>query len=810
MNSLLQDLRYSLRLLLKRPSFTLVVVLTLALGIGANTAIFTVVDAALLRSLPYKDPERLVHLWETKQQQEMGAREASYPDYLDWKQCAAFESVAGYSQRNFTLAGTDAPERINGASVTSTFFDTLGVKASIGRTFLPEEDRAGAERIAVLSRGLWQSRFGSDQNILGKQIKLNGDSYTIVGVLPADFQFAKVGQADVWLPLNPTPDQASRRYMHWLKVIARLKPGVEIEAARSQMQAITSRIAQEDPQAHTGTGIKINSLQEEVVGSIKPVLFTLLGAVGLVLLIACVNVANLLLAKSTARKKEIAIRVALGASRWRLVRQLLTESILLSLVGGGLGLVLALWGVDLLVAAIPARQLAFMPYLKGLSLNTEVLIFTCGLSLITGILFGLTPALEASRPDLQEAMKEGSRQSSVKATSRLRNALVISEIALALVLLVGAGLLVKSLLHLLSVNPGFRTENLLTMRVSLSPAKYSEDSKVSSFQQELLQRVETLPGVEGVATVSNLPLTGDGGTGRPQIIGRPQDTYSDWGESYLRTVSADYFNVMGLPLVKGRYFNGRDKPDTQNVLIVNQTFVKRLFPNEEALGRKVTFMFTADQPPFEIVGVVGDEKVRSLDERTAPVIYFPFLQGPESNLNLVVRTASDPESLTTAVRGEVQAIDKEIPVYSVATMENVISNSPATFMRRYPAYLVGIFAGVALLLAVVGIYGVISYSVSQRTHEIAIRMALGAQRGDIMKMVLRQGMLLAAVGILLGLAGALALTRLLSSLLFDVSASDPATYASVAALLMLVALLACYIPSRRATKVDPMVALRYE
>jgi predicted permease len=516
------------------------------------------------------------------------------------------------------------------------------------------------------------------------------------------------------------------------------------------------------------------------------------------------------LAKSTARKKEIAIRVALGASRWRLVRQLLTESIMLSIVGGFLGLMLALWGVDLLVAAIPARQLAFMPYLHGLSLNTEVLAFTCALSLVTGVLFGLTPALEASRPDLQEAMKEGSRQSSVKATSRLRNALVVSEIALALVLLVGAGLLVKSLLHMLSVNPGFRTENLLTMKLSLSSMKYSEESKVSAFQQELLQRVGTLPGVEGVATVSNLPLAGDGGTGRPQITGRPQDTYSDWGESYLRTVSVDYFNVMGLPLVKGRLFNERDKPGAQNVLIVNQTFVNRLFPNEEALGQRVTFRFTADQPPFEIVGVVGDEKVRSLDERTAPVIYFPFLQGPESNMNLVVRTAADPESLTTAVRGEVQAIDKEIPLYSVATMESIISNSPATFMRRYPAYLLGIFAGVALLLAVVGIYGVISYSVTQRTHEIAIRMALGAQRGDIMKMILKQGMLLAAIGVSIGLAGALALTRLLSSLLFDTSASDPATYAGVAALLLLVALLACYIPSRRATKVDPMVALRYE
>jgi putative ABC transport system permease protein len=635
-------------------------------------------------------------------------------------------------------------------------------------------------------------------------------------VLPADFNFAKVGNAELWVPLNPTPDQVSRRYFHWLHVIGRLKPGVSIEGARSGMEAVALRIAQDDPQVHAGTSVKIVPLQDEIVGSLKPVLFTLLGAVGLVLLIACVNVANLLLAKSTARKKEIAIRVALGASRWRLIRQLLTESILLASIGGGLGLMLALWGVDLLVAAIPPAQLASMPYLHGLSLNTEVLLFTFALSLLTGILFGLTPSLAASRPDLQEAMKEGSRQSSVKATGRLRDVLVVSEIALALVLLVGAGLLMKSLLRMLSIDPGFRTENLLTMKLTLPAAKYSEDSQSAAFHNtiafhhELLQRLETLPGVAGVATVSNLPLSGDGGTGTPQIVGRPSTTNSDWGESHLRTASVDYFNVMGIPLLKGRPFTEGDKPLTPNVVIVNQTFVNRLFPNEDPLTQRLTFRFTADQPPFEIVGVVGDEKVTSLDARTTPVIYFPYLQSPETNMNLVVRTAANPESLAAAVRREVQAMDREIPLYSVMTMEKLISNSPATFMRRYPAYLLGIFAGVALLLAVVGIYGVISYSVSQRTHEIAIRIALGAQQSDVLKMILKQGMFLALLGILLGLAGALVLTRLLSSMLFNVSASDPVTYAGVAALLLLVALLACYVPARRAMRVDPMMALRYE
>jgi putative ABC transport system permease protein len=802
-----------MRMLVKRPGFTFVVVLTLALGIGANTAIFTVVDAALLRSLPYREPHRLVHLWETKPQQDFGEREASYPDYLDWKQNGeVFEAVGGYSERNFILAGTDGTEQIAGAIVTSNFFDVLGTRASAGRTFQPEEDKAGAqERIAVLSHGLWQRRFGSDPGVSGKQISLNGQSYTVVGVLPAGFHFAKVGAAEVWTPIYPPPEQLSRRYFHWLNVIARLRPGVSLETAQAQMETVGRRIAQDDPQTHAGTNIRLVPLQEEIVGSLRQILFVLLGAVGVVLLIACVNVANLLLARSTSRKKEIAIRVALGASRWRLVRQLLTESVLLAIWGGGLGLMLALWGVDLLLAAIPASQLAFMPYLNGLSLNTSVLCFTLALSLLAGILFGLTPALEVSRADLQDAMKEGGKASSSRQTSRLRNALVVSEIALALVLLVGAGLLLRSLLEMLNVNPGFRTENLLTMRLSLPATRYTDDSKAVRFHQELLERLESLPGVEGAATVTNLPLSGEGGTGTPQIVGRPPVPNSDeWGESYLRTVSTGYFGVMGVPLIKGRLFTPDDKAGAPNVLIVNQTLAQRLFPNEDALGQRVTFRFTADMPPFEIVGIVGDEKVSSLDARTAPVIYFPYEQGPDSMMGLVLRSTVNPETLAASVRNEVRAIDKEIPLYSVMTMEKLIQDAPATFMRRYPAYLIGIFAAVAVLLAVVGIYGVISYSVSQRTHEIAIRMALGAQTGDVLKLVLKQGMLLAAVGIFLGLAGALALARLMSSLLFSVSATDPATYAVVAALLMLVALLACYVPARRATKVDPMVALRYE
>ena len=478
-----------------------------------------------------------------------------------------------------------------------------------------------------------------------------------------------------------------------------------------------------------------------------------MGAVGFVLLIACVNVANLLLARSTARKKEIAIRVALGAGRARLVRQLLTESVVLALAGGGFGLVLAMWGVDLLVAAIPQPQLVYMPYLRDLSLNTGVLVFTCALSLATGVVFGLTPALEASRPDLQESLKEGGRASSTKAAKGLRGFLVVSEVALALVLLVGAGLMLKSLLRMLSVDPGFRSENLLTMKMTLPAVRYDDDSKAAGFYEQLLGRVANLAGVRGAAGVSNLPLSGDGGTGTPQVVGRPAPETDAAAESYLRTVSAGYFDVMGVPLLKGRALTERDRAGAQNVILVNRTFAERVFPGEDALGRRITFRFTAEQPPYEIVGVVGDEKVAGLDARTTPVIYFPFLQGPDSTMSLVVRTTADPEGLTAAVRGEVQALDREVPIYSVVTMERLIADSAPTFMRRYPAYLVGIFACVALLLAVVGIYGVISYAVGQRTREIAIRVALGAQSRDVLSLVLRQGMLLALAGVGVGIVG---------------------------------------------------------
>ena len=811
MRTLLRDVRYAARTLLRQPGFTLVAVLTLALGIGANTAIFSVIDAALLRSLPYREPGRLVHLWETKRSRDFEQREASYPDFLDWRAQSAevFEGLAGYTSRPFTLADAGEATRARGAAVTANFFDLLGVNAVAGRTFVAGEDGPQAKRVAVISHGLWQRRFGGERATVGREVTLDGQAYTIVGVLPADFNFALLGDADVWTPLAPTPDVASRRYMHWLKVIGRLKQGVNLEGAQAHLATVASRVERDDPGAHAGVGLRAVPLQEEFVGPVRPVLFVLLGAVGFVLLIACTNVANLLLARSAARQKEVAIRAALGASRWRVVRQLLTESVLLSLAGGAAGLVLALWGVDLLVAAIPAAQLAQMPYLQRLSLDRDVLLFACGLSLLTGVLFGLTPALSASRTDLQGALKEGGRSTVSRGSRRLRDLLVVAEVALALMLLVGAGLLMKSLVLMLKVDPGFDTRGLLTMRVALPPSRYNEDAKAARFYDEMLRRVAAVPGVRGAALTSNLPLANEGGTGMPQVVGRSTPA-SELTEAHLRTVSANYFEVLGLPVVKGRAFAERDDATAPPVLLVNKTFAERVFPGEDAVGHRVTFKFTGERS-LEIVGVVGDEKVTSLDARTTPVIYFHARQGPDSSAALVLRTdAADPLALAPSVRAAVRALDPEVPVFAVQTLEQMVAGSRAAFMRRYPAYLTGVFACVALLLALVGIYGVVSYAVAQRTHEIAVRVALGARTRDVLRLVLGHGLLLALGGIALGAAGALALTRLISGLLFGVSAADPTVYGLVALLLAAVALLACLVPARRATKVDPMVALRYE
>ncbi|HLN97219.1 MAG TPA: ABC transporter permease [Pyrinomonadaceae bacterium] len=807
MHKLLQDLRYAIRTLLNKPGFTLIAVITLALGIGGSTAIFTVVDAALLRGLPYKAPDRLYHLWESTPQKEFAQREFSYPDYQDYQKNQVLEGLAAYTGGGGILSGRGEPERIFAPSATANFFSVLGIDPVIGRTFQPGEDNPGAPRVTVLTYAMWQRRFGGDPGIVGQSLTLNGDIYTIIGVLPASFQFA-LRPADLWRPYQPTEAQLTRRFMHGTNLIGRLKPGVGVQQAQSELSVIAKRIEDENKQSHAGTGLRLIPLQEQVIGQVRPILLVLLAAVGFVLLIACANVASLLLTRSLSRQKEVAIRAALGASRWRVIRQLLTESVLLSLAGGATGLLLAYWGIGALVAALPENQLNALPFLRSLHIDAGILAFSFFLSLLTGIVFGLAPALQSSRLDLNEVLKEGGRTTAGGSGHRLRGALVMTEIALAVVLLVGAGLMMRSLLRLLQSNVGFNPERLLTMTVVLPAAKYTEVNRQIEFFDQLKQRVQSLPGVKGAGSVNILPLQA-GNTTRFNIEGDPVPPPGQETEANIRVVDETYFQTLGVPLIAGRMFDERDNADSPVVVMIGKNVADRLFAGRDPVGRRLVYA-GVQAPPMQIVGVVGDVKIGGLDDALRPVLYYPFRQNAAPATSLVVRTTGDPNALAATIRSETRNLEPEVALFNVRAMEQLISDSPAAFMRRFPALLISIFAGIALLLASVGIYGVVSYSVSQQTHYIGVRMALGAQAADILKLVLRQGLTLVLAGMALGIIGALGLTRLLRSLLFEVQTTDTATFAFVISTLFLVALFACYIPARRATKVDPLVALRYE
>jgi putative ABC transport system permease protein len=807
MIKLLHDLRYTARTLVKRPGFALVAVVTLALGIGGSTAIFTVVDAALLRGLPYKAPERLFHLWEQTPQQAFGKREFSYPDYQDYQHNSSFEGIAAYTGGGAILTDGGEPQSINAPRASANFFSVLGVEPLIGRTFLPDEDKPDGPKVTVLTYGFWQKRFGGDSGIIGRALTINGDSYTVIGVLPSSFQFA-LRTGDLWLPYQPTPNQLSRRFMHGSNLIGRLKSDVGVSQAQSEISLIAGRIEQQHNQSHAGTRATLVPLQEEVVGTVRPILLVLLAAVGFVLLIACANVASLLLTRSLSRQKEVAIRSALGASRWRVIRQLLTESLVLSIVGGAAGLLIAYWGTPALVAALPQRQLNAMPFLKSLRIDTNILGFSFLLSLLTGLLFGLAPAFHSTRLDLNEVLKEGGRNFSAGTGQRLRSALVVTEIALAVVLLIGAGLMMKSVLRLLQTNVGFKTQNLLTMTVVLPATKYTAANPLINFDDQLRQRIQSLPGVVGAGTVNILPLNG-GNTTRFNVEGDPIPPLGQETEANIRFVNDGYFQTLGIPLIAGRLFDERDKPDVPRVIIIGKTVADRLFAGRDPIGRRLKYA-SVDAPAPQIVGVVGDVKITGLDEAVKPVLYYPFRQNAAPFANLVVRTTGEPNALANAVRSEIRNLEPEAAILNVNSMEEMISQTPASFMRRFPALLIGIFAGVALLLASIGIYGVVSYSVSQQTHYIGVRMALGARPLDILKMVMRQGLLLALAGVAIGVIGALGLMQLLSTLLYEVKTTDVGTFALVSVTLFFVALLACYLPARRATKVDPLVALRYE
>jgi predicted permease len=808
LENLLHDFRYTVRMLAKNPMFAAVVVLPLAVGIGANTAIFTLVDAALLRGLPYRQPDRLVHLFETKSN---GAdpHEASYPDYLDWKSAHQFvERVAGYTSYGLggTLSGAGEPERIVIAGASPEFFPLLGVQAARGRTFLPNEDQPGASRVAVLSDGLWHRRFGADPGIVGRDILLNGRGVKVVGILPANFQFGLVGAADLWMVAFPSPNQRQRRYWHWMSVIARLKPVATLAQAQAEMNGVSAGIIRQDPK-HAETAIQVKPLQEVMVVNVRPVLLALLGTIALVLLIACANVANLLLARSTARQKEFAVRGSLGASRGRLVQQLLTESLTLAALGGALGIAVAHWGIRALVGAVPQAMRVTMPFLDGLGLHWGMLGFTAAVSVATGVLFGLAPAMRMSKGNLQAAMQAGRRTSAGGEHQRARRILLVSEVAISLVLLIGAGLMMKSTARLLAVNPGFRPQNLLTMQVALPGVRYQSAELQNGFWARLLGKIEALPGVSAAGTVSILPLGGGGNTGTMRLPGRPETAQHPW-EVNVRTIGHGYLDAMGIPMLAGRAFEGYDGTGAPKVAMVNQTLARLAFPGKEAVGQQIEFEWSGG--PLQVVGVTADENTDSLDLGFKPAVYFPQLQGGATVVNIVVRSASAPAGLSRAIRDEARGLDPEVPVYLMKTMEEVIADAPSTFTRRYPALLMTLFAVIALVMATVGTYGLVAYSVTQRTHEIGIRMALGAGNRDILRLVVGQGIALVLAGVVVGLAGAALLSRALTNLLFGVEPFDPGVFAGVSAILLAAAIVASYIPARRATRVAPGVTLGAE
>jgi putative ABC transport system permease protein len=808
MGKLLQDLGYGARMLLAKPGFTIITILTLALGIGANTAIFTVVEAALLRGLPYNQPDRLFHLWETTPQKEYPQREFSYPDYQDYLANQVFEGVAAYTGGGGSvLTGRGEPERIFAPSVSANFFSLLGVAPIIGRTFSEGDDKPGASRVVVLSYGFWQRMFARDSGVVGQTLTINGTPQTVIGVMPPSFTFA-MRPGDLWMAYQPSEVQLTRRFLHGTNLIARLKSGVSIEQAQSEMSSIALRIAAEHSDSHVGTGARLVPLHEQIVGTVKPILFALLLASAFVLLIGCANVANLLLARSLGRQKEIAIRAALGARNSRIVRQLLTESLLMSLIGGLAGLLFAIWGVDALISLVPEAQLTTMPFLRNARVNASALAFTFGLSLLTGIVFGLAPALAASKLDLHNTLKEGGRSGSGLERHRVRRLLVVAEIALAVVLLAGAGLMMKSLWRLMQVNIGFDPHNVLSMTVALPGSKYQEQSRIASFQDQLTARVSSLPGVAGAGLIDRLPLL-SGNTTRFFLDGEAPPPPGEEIEANFRQAGKSYFQTLGIPLIRGRFFDERDVSTSPGVVIMNKSLAERLLPGQDPVGRRIRFRSVGSQP-IEIVGVAGDVKVTGLDDAIKPVLYFPLTQGQSLTASLVVRTTGDPADLIGAVRNTSRALEPELGIFNVRTIDEMIADSPAAFFRRLPAWLIGIFAVVALLLASIGISGVISYSVSQQTREIGVRLALGARPKEILGMVVRKGMTLAVSGAGIGLLGAFALTRFMEGLLFGVSATDPIVFIAIAILLVLVALLACYIPALRASRVDPMIALRYE
>jgi len=812
MSTLLHDLRYGLRMLARNPGSTAVAIITLALGIGANTAIFSVVDAVLLRPLPYRQPDHLVKIWGNfagiglpNDQNSISAPEFKDLESLN-KSFTGIAAITGASA-NLDVGGT--PQRIQAAVVSPSLFPILGAKAALGRTFLPEEGEAGQDKVVLLSYGLWKRGFGGESGVVGSRLKINRTSYAVVGVMPAGFQYPD--DAEIWAPLAFEPNDLTpaSRGNHGLVVLARIKPELSLQQAREDMEAVTKAVEDQNkdyPYARFQFAFTLTPLLDEMVNDVQKALWILTGAVALVLLIACANVANLLLVRASAREREMAVRMAMGASRLRLIRQLFTESVLLSLTGGVAGLLVAQWGLRALIALTAS----ILPRVAAASLSGTVLVFTMLVSLGAGILFGLAPALHIANDVKHESLKDGGRTSTAASVSqRLRHALIVAEMALSLVLLNGAGLLVKSFLRLQEVDGGFRPDHVLTMSISLPEEKYSKPEQVRAFYRDVLDRVSKLPGVQAAGAVSLLPLSGSSSSGTTMIDTQAVPPDAATPEADWRTVTPGYFQAMGIALVSGRYIDERDSDQSPPVAVVDETLARTYWPNEHAVGKRLHRGGVGSTAPWvTVVGVVRHVRYRTLEAQSRIEVYWPETQNPAQSLSLAIRTSSDPLQLATAVQKEVAAVDPEQPVYQIRTMDELVEGSLVG--RRLSMLLLSIFAGAALLLAAVGIYGIMAYWVSQRSNEMGIRMALGATRGMVLRMVVGEGLLLTLVGLGVGLVAAAGLARLMTSLLYGVPPSDPVTFLAVSLLLTGVALLASYIPARRATKVDPMVALRYE
>ena len=810
MDSIIKDIRYGVRGLLKHPGFTAIVVITLALGIGASTAIFSVVNSVLLRRLPYRNADRIVAIQEHDPNGKRG--QSTSANFLDWRaQNTVFEHLAAIKQTTTNLALSDHAERLELAQTNANFFDVFGIMPQYGRLFIPQDEQAGHEPVVVVSNTLWQRRFGSDPSLVGRQITLDGKNYTVVGVAPPGFQYPD--KTELWLPplrlvpeMYPDQDVTQSRRMGYLTVVASLKPGVSLQQAAGEMETITARLRQQFPDSNNRRFNRVVALHDHLIGDTNKLLWLLLGAVTFVLLIGCANVANLLLASGASRQKEMAIRTALGASRLRVVRQLFTESLILALVGGAFGLFIAYWGLTAITKLLPAD----FPRLNEIHMDLRVLGFTLAASILTGIVFGLAPALQISRSDVQEAIRETGRGTAgSRRQSRFRQALIVVEVALSVVLLAGAGLLFRSFLQLQSVNTGFVSQQVLTARLTPSGTNYVNDADCAKFYNGVIEKVSAIPGVQDAGLINTLPLY-KGPTSGFRVEGRPVTTPDKWPSVNYRVVSSNYFRAMGIPVLQGRAYTDRDDEKAPLVMIVNQQVAEEIFPGENPVGKRITFGGMTDGQPrwFEIVGVVAN--VRSVELREAPTaeLYFSARQDLWPAMSLVVRSTVEPGSLSASVRQAVNEVDRSVPVADLKTMDHIVSESIT--QPRFNLFLIALFGAVAMVLSAAGIYGVTAYTVTQRTHELGIRIALGAQVSDVLKMILGQGMVVIGIGLVVGLAAAFALMRLLRSLLFGVGENDPLTFVAITVVLVLVALIACYIPARRATKVDPLVALRYE